>query len=84
MHCHEINLQKGPFVVVRVEVTDIDKMAVVNAAKGAEFAAHFSSLLSAVTDLGLAESVIPSIDDKVISKIFKTVICYPITLGLHT
>jgi len=57
--------QKGCFVTFTVTVQDIDKLSLILAAKGAEFAADFSTLLVMLTRLGLSETALPKIDEKI-------------------
>jgi hypothetical protein len=57
--------QKGAFVVVRVHVQDVDKLALILGAKGPEFASSFSALVSSLSSLGLADTALPKIDKKI-------------------
>jgi len=59
---------RGAIVVLRVEILDVDKLTLVLAAKGPEFASSFSRLLSTLVDLKLEEAI-PKIDEKVSSKV---------------
>ena len=56
---------KGPYVCLKVSILEIEKMQLILAAKGAEYASSFSTLLVALTDLGLAETALPKIDEKI-------------------
>ena len=48
-----------------VSITDVNKLTLILAAKGAEYATLFSSLLSTLTALGLADTALPKIDEKI-------------------
>ncbi|KAJ1402218.1 hypothetical protein B484DRAFT_424466, partial [Ochromonadaceae sp. CCMP2298] len=45
--------QQDAFVVVRVQVVEVDKLMLLRGAKGEEFAANFESLLTSLHHLGL-------------------------------
>ncbi len=53
--------QQGPFVVLKVSIEDIDRLSLVLAAKGPEFAKTFATLLQSLTNLGMDEKAIPNI-----------------------
>lgn len=57
--------QQGSFVVLKVSIDEIDRLALVLAAKGADFAKSFSTLLQCVSNLGMDAKAIPSIDEKI-------------------
>ena len=57
--------QKGPFVTLKVQVTEIEKSRLILAAKGEEYANNFDSLIESLTALGLAETALPKIDEKI-------------------
>lgn len=59
---------RGNVVVLRVDILEVDKITLVLAAKGPEFATSFSTLLTTLVDLKL-EDAIPKIDEKVSSKV---------------
>lgn len=61
--------QQGPYVVIKVTVRDVDKKVLLSAAKGASFADSFSHLLSSIEALNLSESVLPSINTKILSQV---------------
>lgn len=65
----EVKFQHGPFVVIRVQVVDVDTLQLILSAKGEEFATNFSTLLVAATSLGLKDTVESRVDDKVFSSI---------------
>ena len=64
--------QKGPFVVIRVHVVDVDILKLILAAKGEEFVSLFSNLLGTVTALGIGESILPRIDERIFDTMQKT------------
>lgn len=57
--------QKGPFVVIRIQIYDVDTLKLILAAKGEDFVRLFSNLLGTVTALGIADSILPKIDDRI-------------------
>ncbi len=57
--------QYGSYVVIRVQVTEVDKLALILASKGADFAHYFSTLLVAAAQMGIDGTVNAQIDDKV-------------------
>lgn len=57
--------QYGSYVVIRVQVTEVDKLALILAAKGEEFAHYFSTMLVAAEQMGIDNSVNQQIDAKV-------------------
>ncbi len=57
--------QSGPFVTLKVKVTEIEKSQLILAAKGEEYANSFHSLVENLTALGLAETALPKIDEKI-------------------
>lgn len=61
--------QQGPVVCFRVEIQSVDKLQLVLAAKGPEFASAFSRLLSTLVDLGLADTALPKVDEAVAQKV---------------
>ncbi len=65
----ESKFQHDSYVVIRVQVADFDTMSLVLAAKGPEFASSFSTLLVAVDQLGMADSVSEKVDTKIVSMI---------------
>ncbi len=65
----ESKFQQGSFVVIRVQVHDFDTMSLVLASKGADFASSFSTLLVAVEQLGMEDTVLSTVDTKIVSQI---------------
>lgn len=65
----EVKFQQGPFVVVRVQVTEVDTLQLILSAKGPDFASSFTTLMTAVEALGLKDSVTQKVEDKVHSSI---------------
>lgn len=61
--------QRGPYCVMSVNITNVDKLTLLLAAKGAEFASLFSQLLSTLSALGLADTALPKIDEKINSQV---------------
>lgn len=61
----EVRFQHGPFVVIRVQVADVDTLQLILSAKGEEFATNFSTLLVAANALGLKDTVESRVDEKV-------------------
>jgi hypothetical protein len=57
--------QKGPFITFKVQLLEIEKMQLILAAKGPEYASDFTSLLASLTALGLADTALPKIDEKI-------------------
>lgn len=57
--------QSGSFVVLKVQIQDVDKLTLVLGAKGPEFASSFSTLLSSLTSLGLEATALPTINHKI-------------------
>ncbi len=57
--------QKGPFVTLKCQVCQIEKLQLILAAKGEEFASDFSTLLETLAALGLADTALPKIDEKI-------------------
>ncbi len=49
---------------MRIHILEVDKLALILAAKGPEFAAQFATLLASLTALGLGDTALPSIDAK--------------------
>lgn len=63
--------QQGPFVCFKVRILSVDQLKLILAAKGEEFAATFSRLLVALTELGLGESALPKINEKISEKVYE-------------
>lgn len=57
--------QQGPFVVIRIHIIDVDTLKLILAAKGEEYVSLFSNLLGTVTALGIADTIVPKIDDRI-------------------
>lgn len=57
--------QQGPLVVIQFQVLDIQLMKVIRSAKGGDFADHFQALLDASQHLGLGETIMSKIYEKV-------------------
>jgi len=57
--------QQGPFVVIRIHILDVDTLKLILAAKGEEYVSLFSNLLGTVTALGIADTIVPKIDDRI-------------------
>ena len=57
--------QYHSYVVVRVSVAEIDRLTLVLAAKGADFAHHFSTLLAVAQNIGIGETVTNQVDTKI-------------------
>ena len=61
--------QKGVFVVLKVKVEGINLIDLILATKGEEYTASFTRLLSSLHSLGLAETALPKIWDKVTNQV---------------
>lgn len=59
--------QHETFVVISVQIGDVDKLRLIRASKGPEFADSFSSLITSLQSLGLENTAIPMIDQKVLN-----------------
>jgi hypothetical protein len=59
----------GPFCVASVQITNVDKLTMMLATKGEEYASLFSTLLSTLSALGLGEAALPKIDEKINSQV---------------
>jgi hypothetical protein len=57
--------QQGSFVVLKVNIEEIDRLALVLVAKGPDFAKSFSTLLQCISNLGMDAKAIPNIDEKI-------------------
>lgn len=57
--------QKGAFVTFHVCVSEVDNLQLILAVKGAEFASSFSTLLVSLGNLGLEETALPKINNKI-------------------
>lgn len=62
-------MQVGCLVCFRVTITAIDQLELVLKVKGPEYAAAFSRLLATLSELGLAETALPTIDSKIAEKV---------------
>jgi len=65
----EVKFQQGPFVVIRVQVTEVDTLQLILSSKGPEFASNFTTLMTAVEALGIKDSVNQKVEEKVNSSI---------------
>jgi hypothetical protein len=63
--------QAGSFVVLRVQILEVDKLTLVLAAKGPDFASSFSSLLTTLSFLGLEATALPTIDHKINDSVYE-------------
>jgi urease gamma subunit len=61
----ELKYQQGPLVVIKISVVEIDTLQLILSTKGPEFASNFSSLLASVEKLGLTDSVMAKVDEKI-------------------
>lgn len=59
------SFQDGPYVVIRVQVNDVEKLKLLRKAKGADFSAAFEVLLHSLTQLGLETTASVQIDKKI-------------------
>lgn len=66
--CFVQAFQSGAFVVIRVQITEVNKEKLVFAAKGQQFATSFNNLLTSLVALGLEEKAIPALDEKILAK----------------
>lgn len=64
-----VKFQHGPFVVIKVQVADVDTLQLILSAKGPEFASNFTTLMETVTALGMRESVEQRIDERIYGSI---------------
>ena len=55
---------QGPYVVFSVNVVEFEKLSLVLAVKGEEYASSFSRLLSSLDMLGMADVAYPKIEEK--------------------
>jgi hypothetical protein len=65
----EKKYQKGAFVVIKLQIVEVDKLSLFRTAKGNDFAATFEVLVDSITKLGLADTVLSKIDEKVLFKV---------------
>ena len=56
---------QGAYVVIRVQVQEVDKLKLLHKAKGIEFASSFEVLLNSIDKLGLADTAGEKIDRKI-------------------
>lgn len=59
------SFQDGAYVVIRVQVSDVEKLKLLKKAKGLEFSAAFEVLLHSLTQLGLDKTAGVQIDHKI-------------------
>jgi uncharacterized protein YktA (UPF0223 family) len=64
-----VKFQEGPFVVIVVQVNDVDTLSLILTTKGEEFASSFSRLLEAANGIGVLEAVEHQINDKIYGSI---------------
>lgn len=62
-----IKYQHGAFVVIRVQIVEVDTLTLILSAKGPDFATNFSTLLHTVEQLGMADVVTQRVNEKVYS-----------------
>lgn len=62
------SFQKKLYVVLRMELHEIDKLTLLRSAKGTEFAATFEKLLECLGTLGI-ENALTSIDANILQKV---------------
>jgi hypothetical protein len=62
------SFQKKLYVVLRMELHEIDKLTLLRSGKGPEFAANFETLLGCLTSMGL-ESAMANIDSNIHEKV---------------
>ena len=61
----KVKYQNGAFVVIRIEIVEIDTLTLILTGKGPEFASHFSTLLATVEKLGLGDVVSSKANEKI-------------------
>lgn len=57
--------QYHSYVVIRVSVAEIDRLTLVLASKGEDFAHHFSTLLAVAKNIGVGDTVTAQVDSKI-------------------
>eukprot|EP01035_Chromulina_nebulosa_P019975 gene19975-25944_t len=61
--------QKGSFVVFKVTIHEIDKEKLILTAKGENFSRSFQTLITSINELGLTDSVLPGINEKIFNQV---------------
>lgn len=64
-----IKFTKGSFLVIKIQITEVDILQLVLSAKGPEYASEFTRLLTATERLGMVGTVLPKIQTKIYSNI---------------
>lgn len=64
-----IKFTKGSFVVIKIQIMDIDTLQLILSAKGPEFASNFTRLLISVEKLGMTATVLDKVNTKIHSSI---------------
>ena len=67
----EKKFQKQSFVVIRVELVEVDKLKLIQVAKGEEFFQHFLNLLTSIEGMGISDTVLPSVEFKIQNLVHK-------------
>lgn len=57
--------QQGSFVVIQFQVLDIELLKVLKVAKGEDFAQHFEAFLEAAKGLGLGDTIVGKVYEKI-------------------
>lgn len=65
----EKSFQKGGFVVIKVEVADVDTLEMLLKVKGPKFASSFSALVASLNDIGMSSVASTQIDQNIKTKI---------------
>lgn len=61
--------QYHSYVVIRVSIAEIDRLTLVLASKGEDFAHHFSMLLAAAKNIGIGDAVSNQVDNKIYTSV---------------
>ncbi len=64
-----IKFTKDSFLVIKIQITEVDILQLVLSAKGPEYASEFTRLLTATERLGMVGTVLPKIQTKIYSNI---------------
>lgn len=65
----KVCFHRAAYCVIKVCIKDIDKLTLILAAKGTEFASAFTGLLASLNVLGLSDSVVPGIDERILKQV---------------
>jgi hypothetical protein len=60
-----IKFQQGAFIVIHIEVVEVDTLTLILSAKGTDFATHFTTLLHTVEQLGMSDIISTKVNEKI-------------------